>query len=727
MDDASFVYYSIQIMLKRKLKYFPLIVFLVSVLMIVFLQFNSGQSINTLINSNTRLLNELKTQRDLQILETSIISVESNVRGAVITERSDHLKNLEGEIQNIRLGLKKLDIYFEDPVTDSLMKSLTHVVERKITHSTRIIKQYEQFGKDSAEEYINQHRGKVMTDSIVLLIDKLTNTRQAFVKAITDNIAENGNKARSRGMFLAIVAAISSIFAFFYIIAISRKQQKLIAVLNESEKKEKESARVKDQFLSNMSHEIRTPLNAILGFTNLLSKTSLSPDQKEYVTYMRSSGQNLQAIVNDILDLSKIEAGMMRIEKTSFHFPDLIMTIDAMFREKAQAKDIVFDCSIDKNIPDHLTGDSFRLTQVLTNLLSNAIKFTEKGRIDLNIRLHSKNEEQVILAFEIMDTGVGIDQHKLDIIFDRFQQAEMDTTRKFGGTGLGLSIVKQLVLLKNGHIEVNSKKGKGTCFKVFIPFGLEVPKMEKANIKSEQPTSAHRKKAHILVAEDNEMNQQLIKHLLTAHHFTFEMVSNGNDALKKLSEKIFDIVLMDIQMPGKDGYETTRQVRNELNNPIPIIAMTAYALPGDKEKCLAAGFDGYIKKPISEQELINAIYQAAMESKKPNTRNLVNTDYLNELSGGDANFREKLLRQFEIQLPRELDELENAIELKNRQQVHNIAHSLKSTLGYVGLYDEQVSNLLEKMEKEAEHSSSESMNAFFEFKEICLQALSEIS
>ncbi len=693
--------------------------------MIVFLQFNSGQSINTLIHSNTRLLNELRTQRDLQILETSIISVESNVRGVVITERSDHLKNLENEIQNIRLGLKKLDVYFEDPVTDSLMKLLTNVVERKITHSTKIIRQYEQFGKDSAEQYINQNRGKSMTDSIVLLIDKLTNTRQAFVKAITDNIAENGNKARSRGMFLAIVAAISSIFAFFYIIAISRKQQKLIAVLNESEKREKESARVKDQFLSNMSHEIRTPLNAILGFTNLLSKTSLSPVQKEYVTYMRSSGQNLQAIVNDILDLSKIEAGMMRIEKTSFHFPDLIMTIDVMFREKAHAKGIVFDCSIDENIPVYLTGDSFRLTQVLTNLLGNAIKFTETGKIELKICLHKKNPERVILVFEVNDTGVGIDQHKLDIIFDRFQQAEMDTTRKFGGTGLGLSIVKQLVLLNDGHIEVNSKPGKGTSFKIFIPFGLEVPKTEEGHFKNELSTFTHRKKAHILVAEDNEMNQQLVKHLLIEHHFSYEIVSNGDDVLEKLSEKMFDLVLMDIQMPGKDGYETTQLIRNKLNSDIKVVAMTAYALPGDKEKCLSAGFNDYITKPIREQELINVIYRNLGE-KKYNTQNLVNTDYLKELSGGDIEFRERLLKQFEIQLPQELDELEKAILQRNKQQVHYIAHSLKSTLGYVGLYDNQVSHLLAVMEKDAEDPAGKAKNAFYEFRELCLQALGAI-
>src|SRR5690606_8641658 len=294
-------------MLKKKFKYLTLVIFLLSVLMIVFLQFNSGQSINKLIDSNTRLLNELKTQRDLQILEKEIISVESNVRGAVITENADHLKNLEEEIQNINLGLKKLDTYFKDPVTDSLLHQLNNVVEKKIEQSTNIIRQYQLFGKDSAEFYINQSRDKSLTDSIVFLIEVLTNTRQEFVKTITGNITDNGNKARSKGMILAIVATISSIFAFFYIIITSRRQQRLIAYLNESENKERESSRIKEKFLSNMSHEIRTPLNAILGFTHLLEKTRLSPIQKEYIDYMHSSGNNLLTVVNDILDLRSEE------------------------------------------------------------------------------------------------------------------------------------------------------------------------------------------------------------------------------------------------------------------------------------------------------------------------------------------------------------------------------------------------------------------------------------
>ena len=238
-------------MLKKKFKYLTLVIFLLSVLMIVFLQFNSGQSINKLIDSNTRLLNELKMQHDLQILEKEIISVESNVRGAVITENADHLKNLEEEIQNINLGLYKLDIYFKDPVTDSLLQKLNNVVNKKIEQSTNIIRQYQLFGKDSAEFYINQSRDKSLTDSIVFLIEVLTNTRQKFVKTITGSITDNGNKARSKGMVLAIVAAISSIFAFFYIIMASRRQQRLIAYLNESKNKERESSRIKEKYLTN--------------------------------------------------------------------------------------------------------------------------------------------------------------------------------------------------------------------------------------------------------------------------------------------------------------------------------------------------------------------------------------------------------------------------------------------------------------------------------------------
>ncbi len=717
-------------MFKKILKYLTLFIFLVSVFVIVLLQFNSGQNINSLIHSNTRLLNELKTQRELQVLETEIITVESNVRGSIITERADHLKNVEEEFKNIRSGLTKLDIYLEDPSTDSILNLLTKVVERKINYSEAIIRQYQLFGKDSAEEYINLHRGKAMTDSIILLIDKLSYTRQALVKSISDNIAENGNKARFRGMFLAIVAAISSIFAFFYIIANSRRQQNLIAVLNESERKEKESSRIKEQFLSNMSHEIRTPLNAILGFTNLLNKTPLNVVQKDYVAYMQNSGQNLLAIVNDILDLSKIEAGMMRIENASFHFPSLIASIETMFQEKATAKGIIFESVIDKNIPTHLTGDSFRLTQILSNLLGNAIKFTAKGKIELLIHIHDKNQEQVILTFEIRDTGIGIDQQKLDFIFDRFQQAEMDTTRKFGGTGLGLSIVKQLVLLKNGYVEVNSKQGKGSTFKVFLPFGLLNQKavVEPLKIKSFADKQSN---AHILVAEDNEMNQQLVRHLLITSDFSFVMVSNGNEALNKIKNEKFDLLLLDIQMPEKDGYETARLIRSELKSDIRIIAMTAYALPGDKEKCLAAGFDDYITKPIREVELFNAIHRNLevrnCDNKLKTNFKLVNMNYLKELSGGDQIFEERLLQQFEIQLPEELIALEHAIIQKNRQQVHTIAHSLKSTLGYVGLTNNRITNLLAAIEKELADPGGKPLESFAEFKEICKQALNEIS
>ena len=717
-------------MLKKKFKYLTLIIFLFSVLMIVFLQFNSGQSINKLIDSNMRLLNELKTQRDLQILEKEIISVESNVRGAVITENTAHLKNLEEGIQNINLGLKKLDIYFHDPVTDSLLQKLNTVVENKIEQSTKIIRQYQLYGKDSAEYYINQGQERALTDSIVLLIDVLTSTRQAFVKTITENITDNGNKARSRGMFLAIVAAISSIFAFFYIIITSRRQQRLIAYLNESENKERESSRIKEKFLSNMSHEIRTPLNAILGFTHLLEKTRLSPIQKEYIDYMHSSGNNLLTVVNDILDLSKIEAGMMRIENTSFDIYKLVESIKTMFSEKSLKNGLLFEVMLDENIPRYLMGDSFRLTQILNNLIGNAIKFTEKGSVKLIIREHKKLPERMILQFEIIDTGIGIEQEKLDAIFDRFQQAEMETTRKYGGTGLGLSIVKELVLLKNGHIEVNSDQGTGTSFKVFLPFGL-MDKQKNAEKSQEKfPSNINNQKAHILVAEDNLINQQLVKHLLTHHNFSFVIVSNGNEVIEKLKNETFDLVLMDIQMPEKNGYETTGIIRSQLNEDIPVVAMTAYSFPGEKEKCLAAGINDYIAKPINESDLIDVIHRnlEAGHPAKKNVRQdkLIDTDYLFELSGENASFKEKLLTQFEIQLPQELDELEEAIQQNDKVRIHSIVHSLKSTLGYVGVNGGNINSLLAEIDNEKADRNEQSKISFSKFRILCMQALKEI-
>lgn len=716
-------------MLRSLLKYSTLVIFLFSVVSIVYLQFNSGQSINTLIQSNALLLKELQTQRNLQRLQAQVITVESDVRGAIITENKIFLEDIGKEIGNIKSGLSSLNISFNDGVTDSINKILSSHVADKLSFSLDIIKTYNLSGKAAAEDLINTGRGKEITDSIVHHINLLNTNRQMVISDINQTIAANEKKARSRGLTLAIVAAITSIFAFLYVIAISRKRQSLINNLHESQQREKQAALIKEQFLSNMSHEIRTPLNAILGFTNLLKKTSLTNNQQEYVQNMEISGQNLLNITNEILDLSKIEAGMMRIEKAPFHFPTVIASIEGMFREKALSKQISLQVKIDESIPEYLVGDQFRLTQILTNLVSNALKFTDKGSIHIEASKDKRNAEETGVLFHVKDEGIGISASRLEAIFERFQQAEKDTTQKYGGTGLGLSIVKQLVLLQGGEIKVESKLGAGTSFYIWLPFGID------QSVAYDLPTQKVKEQSQdynfynlrVLIADDNELNRQLLKHLLNVHKVHHTIVADGKEALEKYAQGNFNLLLLDIEMPGMNGFEVIRSIR-EKDKTIPVIAMTAYALPGDKEKCLNAGFSSYISKPVHEEELIQMLYQFQPGDGVKNGASYINLRYLKELSGGDKTFEKKILDQFELQLPRELEQLTAAVANKDSTKVAANIHNMKSTLGYVGLYNMEVNNLLSGIEDAVKQNvPGKAETLIYQLQLICKQALSDIN
>jgi CheY-like chemotaxis protein len=373
----------------------------------------------------------------------------------------------------------------------------------------------------------------------------------------------------------------------------------------------KASAAVKENFLANMSHEIRTPLNAVLGFTNILQKTKLETEQREYVDIIQTSGDNLLSIVNDILDLSKIEAGMMRIEEAPFRVSDIISTVETMLKPKAEEKKLQFVVNLDSQVPEIVSGDAVRLTQILVNLVSNSIKFTEEGGVYLRVTMVKKENGVAKLEFLVRDTGIGIPSEKQPTIFDRFEQAEAETTRRFGGTGLGLSIVKNLVELQKGTISLFSQNGNGSSFTVELSFKIcDVESTAKREIKKQANISDNSKsKIKVLIAEDNAMNQRLIKHLMQSRGYHFDLVFNGIQAIESLKKQTYDMVLMDIQMPEMDGYTATRQIRNELNLHIPIIAMTAHAMSGEKEKCIRAGMNDYLSKPIDEEILFDLIQQ----------------------------------------------------------------------------------------------------------------------
>lgn len=378
----------------------------------------------------------------------------------------------------------------------------------------------------------------------------------------------------------------------------------------ENIRKEKERAeaseKVKQMFLANMSHEIRTPMNGILGFARLLEDSKLNKEQAEYIRAIVQSGDNLLVILNDILDFSKIEAGKIAFEETPFSLSELVEAAITMVRPKADEKSISLSYHQKEMIPDKLSGDPVRLSQILLNLLSNAIKFTESGSVTVSTYLVQTNENLVTIGFSVRDTGIGIATDVQARIFDSFEQATLSTSRKFGGTGLGLSIVKQLVELQGGRIWLTSKPGEGSDFCVSLPFRIARDYVQPEVITFREAKPVEKPKGiHILVAEDNTVNQLLVSRVLEKQGFTVELAGNGIEALQKLESGIYDIILMDLQMPEMDGYETTVHIRNLPNayNAIPIVAMTAHTIKGEVEKCLALGMTDFISKPFDAEEL----------------------------------------------------------------------------------------------------------------------------
>jgi PAS domain S-box-containing protein len=365
------------------------------------------------------------------------------------------------------------------------------------------------------------------------------------------------------------------------------------------------AVKAKQQFLSNMSHEIRTPMNAIIGFTKVLLKTELSSKQSEYLSAIKLSGDALIVLINDILDLAKVDAGKMLFEQTPFKISLSISSMLHLFDTKIQEKNLVLVKEYDKQIPEVLLGDPVRLHQIILNLVSNAVKFTSHGSITLSVRLIKQDESKVTIEFAVSDTGIGIPDQKIDKIFENFQQASSGTSRIYGGTGLGLAIVKQLVEQQGGVVGVKSEIGKGSTFSFTLSFYKT-----KATAEIEVETiilDNEIKNINVLVVEDIALNQLLMKTLLDDYGFEREIAANGKIAIEKLQAKTYDIILMDLQMPEMNGFEATEYIRNTLHSKIPIIALTADVTTVDLEKCKAVGMNDYIAKPVDEKILYNKI------------------------------------------------------------------------------------------------------------------------
>ncbi|WP_338876512.1 ATP-binding protein [Spirosoma sp. SC4-14] len=452
------------------------------------------------------------------------------------------------------------------------------------------------------------------------------------------------------------------------------------------------------QFLANMSHEIRTPLNAILGFSSLLETTALTAEQKEFNRDIGTAGKNLLTIVNDILDIAKIESGMLPLETIPFSIPSLVDSIKTMLLPTASDKKLDLRTEIASTIPPVLLGDPTRLTQILLNLLSNAIKFTKEGSVQLRIENSPEANNSVRVRFIVEDTGIGIDSDVLPHIFERFRQANDSTTRQYGGTGLGLSIVRSLAQMQGGWVTVTSTPGKGSCFTVEIPYRIA---QDAVGQPIGQPSSSWGLAEHelrILVVEDNRMNQKLMLGVLKRLGYTAQIAENGQQAIDKLMRESFDLVLMDIQMPVMDGYTATRHIRTVLQMPIPIIAMTAHALASEREQCLRAGMNDFLSKPFLPddlQRLIQKYVPATVKPDKPvesepapsTPANHFSVNPLLESVGNDKELALELLNVFLAQTPDQLATIRRALVENDTETIGKIVHTQKAAIQMLGLQD----------------------------------------
>lgn len=670
----------------------------------------SFDTLQSAVTTKIELLNELLVLRDPDRSEKAITQIEQEFE-SVTSKINSNPKGKEEEKEQEKKGLfRNIFNRQKDKDKGAVTENETGTEEnplQKIQIEVKQIKRKTQQEETSLKnvelELIEQDR--LVTNKIRTIVDNLQKWEAEKLDRNKQEATDHIDQTNSQIAWILALVGVLLVLMAAIIINYIRNSLQYRRALKHAKTEAESLARTKEKFLANMSHEIRTPMNAISGFAEQLDQSELSKTQKEQVGLIRKSSDHMLYLINDILDLNKLQAGKLKLETTGFKPAQIVEEVIGFVEGRGREKGLEMKVDLDKNIPEVLLGDPFRLRQILINLLSNAIKFTENGYIELKGVVALISDKQIEVSFEVTDTGVGISQENISRIFEEFEQAEVSTARNYGGTGLGLSITKMLLDLHGGSIQIQSLRSKGTTIKCKIPYGIgtETDLEEKVNA----PAQIDLTDVRILIADDEAFNRKLLISILSKYGASYAEALNGKEAIDMVKQGNFDLVLMDVRMPVLGGVDATariRKLKQENKRSIPIVATTAAVMKEDQKKYKDAGFNSFLPKPFKEEELLqilknvlnqefstDSMKEKAQEVTTSSSEEVLDFKSLRELSQDDQSFYKEMLEIFIDTTSSGIVSMETAYLDEKWEEMADYAHKICSPckhLGAEGLYRE---------------------------------------